>query len=109
MKEKDLLSTMLGGQQLLVGVYWAGKVEAMNIRDSKTKTPRTAHVLRETVLTDTEAVVVTAWMPDDFNEASAGAWKPPFKRMERVVVVVKAVESFQGFKRYNGAIEKLET
>lgn len=108
MKQKDLLPTMLGGQQLLVGVYWAGKLDTMTLRDKTTKAPRQAHVARETVLTDTEAVVVTQWMPDDMKELDIQNWKPAHKRMARVVVVVTENESVQGFKRYTGRIEPLE-
>jgi len=107
MKTKELLESLVKGDHILVGVYHGGRIDTMNMRDKSTGKPRQAFVSRETILTDSEAVVVVAWMPDDYDATKAAAWKSSFAKGERVVLHVGNAESIQGFKRYSGRLEKL--
>lgn len=107
MKTKDVLAELMAGNHLLVGVYHAGKVEAMQIRDKQSGKMRTAYVTRETILTDGEAPVVASWCPDDFDEEKRAKWLPRFKKGDRIVLRVLSSENVQGFKRYSGSLEPL--
>lgn len=107
MKHKDLLEALMKGDHILLAVYHAGKVEAMNIRDKSNGKMRQAFLTRETILTDGEAAVVATWLPDDITEEARNIWKPKFKKGDRVVLRVGSSESIQGFKRYSGTLEPL--
>jgi hypothetical protein len=95
----------MAGQQVLVGTYHCGSVGKTFIRDEKTQKSREAQIVRQTVLTDEDAVAVTEWLPDG---ADGSLWRPAFKRGDRVVVLVKSRENVQGFVRVQGVIARFE-
>lgn len=103
MKASELMKGLMQGQQLIVAKYWAGRVEEVNYRDKQSGQTKKMRVVRETILLDGEAAVVTRILNDDKE-----AFDNPFKRGESVVVFITSAETIQGFRRYQGKIEPFE-
>jgi len=105
MKETELLTYLKKGELLLVGTYWSGAVEPIQMRSEERGGPRrTAYVVRQTVMTDKDPITVTEWLKDD---ADPMAWAAPAKKGQAVVVRVSSVEVKLGAKRISGVIEAL--
>jgi len=87
-----------------VGKYWSGGVTEITFRDKKTGQSKTAHVIRETVLTATEPMAVTRFLKDDENPA---AWKPSAKKMDDVFVRISGMSVERGAISLQGTLEPI--
>ena len=85
------MAAVNSGKIICVGMYWSGKVETIDIRDKKNPSGprRTFHIARETVLGENDPLTVSRFLKDDEDPTK---WVPAAKKMEKVVVVVIAIE-----------------
>lgn len=104
MKQAELVNAVMEGQIVVVGQYVKGRAEDINVRDKATGGRRPAAVSRETVMTGTDPVVVTAWLSDG---KTAADWKPSAIRGDKVVVLITSMAMSNGIPVLSGRVEKL--
>lgn len=104
MKQADLVNQVLAGGIYCVGTYLSGRADTISIRDKTSGARRPAVVVRETIITDTDPIIISQWLPDN---AKAENWKPQFKRGDKVAVKVQAMESNNGIPVLRGLLEIL--
>jgi len=96
----------MGGQILVVAKYDSGRAEDLNLRDKANPggPRRSTAVVRQVILTATDPMTVTEWLPDG---QTASSWKPQFTRGQKVVCVVSKLESRNGLPSLAGKLEAL--
>lgn len=106
MKQAELIGTVQSGKVVLVGTYWAGRLDKVTIRDkSKEGGPRReSFVSRETVMTENDPVIITRWLRDTENPDQ---WKPAAQRGEKVVVFVQSMSVENGSIKLTGVVERI--
>lgn len=104
MKTTDLNHNVLAGGIFCVGQYLSGRAETVNIRNKTDGTRRPAGVVRETIITDTDPVIISRWLPDG---EKAENWRPGFKKGDRVVVKVNSMTMTNGLPVLSGMLEAL--
>jgi len=104
MKQADITKAVLAGEILVVGTYLNGRLDTIKIRNKQTGAMRDAHIARQLIITETDAMPVTEFLPDDVSPSD---WKPGFKKGDAVVVRVKGLSMDKGTQTLNGKIESL--
>jgi len=105
MKQEQLSQIINSGAIICVGVYWAGKVDAITFRDKNAGGQRrTAYTVRETILTDTDPITVSRFLSDT---EKVEEWKPSAKKNDKVVVRIQSMTVDKGAIILNGKIEAL--
>jgi len=104
MNAVQLQEQVMAGGVYCVGTYLSGRADTISIRDKTTRERRSAVVVRETIITDTEPVIISTWLPDG---KTAEGWKPGFKKGQRIVVKVLGMESANGIPVLKGIPEPL--
>lgn len=104
MKQAELMNAVMEGQIIVVGQYVKGRAEDIQVRDKATGGRRAAAVSRETVMTGTDPVVVTSWLPDG---KVAADWKASAVRGDKVVVLISSMALSNGIPVLSGKVEKL--
>lgn len=100
----QLMDAVKSGGVFCVGTFLHGRADAIMIRDKTSGQRRESFVIRETIITDTDAIAVTRWMKDGEKGAD---YKPPFKKGERVACRVSGMEMRSGSVVLNGVLEQL--
>lgn len=104
MKQVELVNQVMAGGIYCVGSYLSGRADTISIRDKSTGARRPAVVVRETIITDTDPIIISSWLPDN---SKAELWKPSFKKGDKVAVKVQAMESTNGIPVLRGTLETL--
>jgi len=95
----------MAGGIMCVGRYLAGKVEQTSVRASEAGGPRrTAYVLRETIITDTDPVVITQWAKDGFDP---NKWSFACKKDDKCLVRITGMTMQNGIAVLRGTVEPL--
>lgn len=105
MKQEQFAKMIEDGAIFVKGTYWSGRVEKISMRSL---TPggarREGHVIRETILTESDSIVISRFMRDDENVES---WKPSAKKMDKVVCRIRSMKVDNGNIILDGTIETL--
>lgn len=104
MKQAELTQAVLNGAILCVGSFLSGRADTIQVRDKQTGGRREMVVARCIILTDTEPVTINEWLPDG---SKADTWKVPFKKADKIVVHVTAMEQQNGLPVLRGRMETL--
>jgi len=92
-------------QRGVSGKYFNGKLDEVNWRDaSKNGERRKMFIARETILTDTDPIVVTRILGDGEDPAK---WKKSAERDQRVVIKITRMNVEKGNITLSGIIEPL--
>lgn len=106
MKTADIMPLLEKGVPMLMGQYFHGRIETVNIRSKTDGRSRSANVVHETVLTDSgDAVAFSRFLKD---EEKPEQWKPSAKRGQRVIVKITKYMVEQGSIKVSGVIETVE-
>lgn len=105
-KAVDLTKALESGKIAMVGTYWSGRIDVVNVRDKANPggPRRQSHVVRETVMTETDPVTVTRWLRDGDKP---DMWHPSSSKGKKVVVWVQSMSSENGMIKLGGHIEEL--
>lgn len=110
MKVADITKAVLGGDVLIVGTYFSGRVQRITVRD---KSPgangakKDLLIAKEIVMTEREPFTVSQFLPDSSIETEK-AWAPSAKKGDAVVVVLRSLKEDLGNKSGDGKITLLE-
>jgi len=104
MKSSELQQLVLSGKIVCVGTYLSGKCDEISLRDKQSGNRRAAAVSREVVITETEPLTVSSWLPDG---AKAADWKTVHKKGDKVVIIITGMEVTNGLTQLRGTIEPL--
>jgi len=101
MKEKDIITKWLAGEEIVIVRYYMTKAETVPYRDKTTQRPMSFDKLTHTVLTKDGAAAVdedTRGIPNFV----AKDYKPPFADGDRVAFSVVEKTSVKGVVTYKG-------
>jgi hypothetical protein len=106
MKKEEAAKRFLeSGLIAFIGEYRGSKAETIKWVDKKTGRAMTAPTVRHTVeLPAGDAVTVSERVADDLN---VGAYVPPYKKGDRVVVQLTAFQNDKGLYRASGVLQAL--
>lgn len=106
MKQSEVLANVMAGGIFCVGTYLSGKLDTVSMRDKQNPggPRRTGYVAKETIITDTEPVIISRWLKE---EEKPEAWKPSAVKKQQVIVRVKEMEMMSGIPILNGVMEVL--
>jgi len=105
MKEKEIVSSVLGGAFLAVGEYRHSKSEVIKWSDAKTGRAMSAPVLRHTVEFGSESVTVNERVPQDMKLEDI---KVPFSKGQLVVLRVEEFTRKLGMASARGKLEEFQ-
>jgi len=95
MTKTELTQAVLNGEPVLVVEYRASNAETIKWRDKVSKQALSAPTLRHTVEFSKGSMAVSERVEDTFD---TGAYKPPFKKGDKVVL------RFTGWQQQKGAV-----
>jgi len=109
MKLSQVGAAVISGELLIVGTYFSGRVQRINVRDKQSTTGARKDLLitKEVVMTEKEPITVSRFLPDATLETEKG-WKPSAERGNKVIVRVTGFQEDLGNKSANGTIELQE-
>jgi len=95
MKKAEILNELQKGQPLLVGSYWGGRLETIEVRDSKNLNgpKRKSHKIIHTVMTEKDPIVLTSWLPDNQKPED---FKPAADKGQQVVIRIRSMVTPKG-------------
>lgn len=106
MKSNELLANLNKGVPMLVGTYHFGHIEKISVRaQDGSGRRREAHVVHETILTETSAVSCERYLRDEENPDS---WKPSAKKGQNVVIKIVKFVTERGGTKVSGVVEPIE-
>jgi len=108
MKANEAVKLWESGVTTIRGIYHGGAAKAQMVRSQQAGgARREAVVTRETVLTDQDAVVMSAWMPDG---STVDSFKPACKKGQPCIIIVEDMATENGSRIIKrGRIEPLES
>lgn len=107
MKLADAIKQWETGAIVVRGIYHGGVAKTQTVRSAQAGgARREATVTRETVLTELDAIVLSAWMPDGQGVAD---FKPACAKGKPCIIIVESMTVENGNRVVNrGRIEPLE-
>jgi hypothetical protein len=105
MTKAEAMKRWQAGEIIVCGTYHGGTAKTQSLRGQNGQR-RDAAVVRQVVLTDSDSIGVTEWLPDG---TPADAWKAPLTKGAPCVIIVEGMEVANGTRIVNrGKIEALK-
>lgn len=105
MTQTQLAKMIDDGAIVVKGTYWSGRIDTITMRSRTEGGPRReGHIIRETILTDTDPIIISRFMRDEEKPES---WKPSAKKQDKVIVRIQSMKVENGTIILQGPIEQL--
>lgn len=104
MKLNELTAAVESGGIFCCGTFLSGRADTINVRDKQSGGRREMVVVREVLITETDPIAVTRWLPDG---EKADSYKCAFKKGQKVCCRVTGMETNNGLMVLHGSLEPL--